>query len=716
MKLLPIFTRRYVYLSLLLVVSLLLILTAVLLPLLANSLSPALQAGQVATRDYRAPRYITFTSEIWTERERVEAEKAVPLIYTSPDTRVARRQLEQLRAALGFINSVRADSYATPEQKLSDLAALEDVTLGSEKAQIILGLNDTRWQEMQQESLVVLERVMSSPIRSSNINDARGRVPALVSLSFPEEQANVVAWLVQAFVAPNSQYSEELTQAARLQARDAVKPVVRSFAPGQTVVLQGEILDPDDVEALYQMDLVGPRMNWQEMTSAVGIVLLMVALSVFYLRRKQALATGEVRKVAIIASLFSIFLIGARLVIPSHTVLPYVAPMAAYSLTIAALFGTEIALATSLPLMILTAYGLPNSLELTVYYLVSSAFSILALGRARRVVGFLWAGLAAGLSSAAAVLVFHLPLPTTDTTGLVTLFGAAIFSGLVSASTAILLFSFLAQLLGMVTPTQIIDLSRPDHPLLRMLLHDAPGTYQHSLQVSNLAEQAAERIGADAQLTRVGALYHDIGKIANPIFFIENLPPGFTNPHENLDPAGSAAIIIQHVRDGLTLGRKYRLPQRILDFIAEHHGTSVTRYQYVNAVRAAGNDESLVDRAQFCYPGPRPQSRETAILMLADGSEARVRAERPTDEEKLRDLIQRVVSDRIASGQLEDTRLTLQDLARVIDSFTETLRGVYHPRIHYPGLEQHPAEESLPLPPADKAEALLLEETSGKLK
>jgi hypothetical protein len=287
-----------------------------------------------------------------------------------------------------------------------------------------------------------------------------------------------------------------------------------------------------------------------------------------------------------------------------------------------------------------------------------------------------------------------------------TLLGAAMINGLISASLAILLFAFLAQLIGVVTPMQLTDLSRPEHPLLRILLRDAPGTYQHSLQVSNLAEMAAERIGADAQLTRVGALYHDIGKTANPIFFIENLPPGYTNPHEALDPGSSAAIIIQHVKDGLQLGRKYRLPPRILDFITEHHGTSLARYQYVNAVRAANGDEIQVDRAQYCYPGPRPQSRETAILMLADGSEARVRAERPTDDEKLRDLIQRVVSDRIASGQLEDARLTLQELARIIDAFTEVLRGVYHPRLHYPGLEQQPAGESLPIPTHRQIEVL----------
>jgi putative nucleotidyltransferase with HDIG domain len=245
--------------------------------------------------------------------------------------------------------------------------------------------------------------------------------------------------------------------------------------------------------------------------------------------------------------------------------------------------------------------------------------------------------------------------------------------------------------LGTITSLQLVDLTRPDHPLLRLLLREAPGTYQHSLQVANLAEQAAERIGADALLTRVGALYHDIGKTVNPVYFIENQPPGFVNPHEDLPPAESAAIIIQHVKDGLDLGRKHRLPQRILDFVSEHHGTGLTRYQYYNAIQAASGDEGRVDQAKFRYPGPRPQSRETAILMLADGSEARVRAERPTDDQKLHNIIKSVIADRIASGELDDTRLTLHDLTLIAESFTATLRGVYHPRLQYPPRAQPPA-------------------------
>ena len=249
---------------------------------------------------------------------------------------------------------------------------------------------------------------------------------------------------------------------------------------------------------------------------------------------------------------------------------------------------------------------------------------------------------------------------------------------------------------------QLMDLTRPDHPLLQRLLNTAPGTYQHSLQVANLAEQAAERIDADPLLTRVGALYHDVGKLRNPIFFIENQPPGFPNPHDKLDPLTSSAAIIRHVPDGLDLARKYRLPGRIVDFIAEHHGKMITRYQYIRAIEAADGDEETVDEEQFRYPGPRPQSRETAIVMLADSSEARVRAERPVDEDELRELIQGVVEDRVTWKQLDDTDLTLRELNVIVDSFTGTLKGVYHPRMKYPQLSKEASSEPVTTPLTDR--------------
>lgn len=695
---------RQIFFALLLVVSVTLAILALVLPLLSSSLAPAVSVGQVAFQEYRAPQTVTYVSEVLTEQRRTTAERSVAPVYTPLDTRIARQQLERLRATLQYITTVQADAYASTSQKMDDLAALDDIQLSPEAVETILGLSDSRWQATQQEALVVLEKVMSSPIRPENLDAARALVPAQVSLSLPEAQADVVAEIVAAFVITNSEYSEELTESARQKVRESVEPVNRTFIAGQTVVREGQILDAENVEALQKLGLVQPEQDWKDWVGAIVLVLLMLTFMLLYIRHDLINLLDETRSMAVFALLFLVFLVSARLVIPSHNILPYVFPLAAYSLTIAVLFGSELAMASSLPLALLVTYGQPEAVNLSVYYLMTCLFGVLSLGRARRISAFFGAGAVIAVSGAAVVMAYS--VPDVDGVGLATLAGAALVYGLASASLAILLQFFLAQLLRMISPMQLSDLSRPDHPLLQRLLHDAPGTYQHSLQVANLAEQAAEQIGADPLLTRVGALYHDVGKSRSPGYFIENQPLGLPNPHDLLDPLESAKIIQSHVNVGLELGRKHRLPRRILDFIAEHHGTLLTSYQYVNAVKANGGDKSLVDESLFRYPGPRPGSRETAILMLADGCEARIRAERPKDEEHLHKMIRDMVDARVAAGQLDDTNLTLRDLAQIVESFATTLRGVYHPRVQYPQLDQKEAPQEQPAPPVAESSTM----------
>jgi putative nucleotidyltransferase with HDIG domain len=679
-------TRRTIFLGFLLLVTSGLIFLALVIPSAAPLTTTPLRVGDVAPVDILAPYAHSYESDILTKEQRDQAASQVPAVYSLADTSIGRGQLEHLRTALAYITSVRADSYTSIEQKITDLAALEDIHLSQETATKILSLSDSRWQTVQQEASVVLEQVMRNTIRADQLEEARRSLPALVSLSLPEDQANIAAELAVAFVIPNSLRNEELTDKARQRARDAVIPVTRTYLAGETIVQRGNVITPTNLEALQVFGLVHSPSRWQDLVSALILTLLVGTFFVIYKRRSPALG-NDLRGLTLNAILFLAFLFGARLTLPGHVVLPYVYPLMAYGLIVTSLFGPEVALVSSLPLTVLVSYNLPNALELTLYYVISSYFGILTLRRAQRIMSFLWSGVAIAISGAAVTTTFRLLQPTTDAIGLATLAGAAIFNGVASASISVLLQFFLAQFLGLTTALQLIELSRPDHPLLQFLLRNAPGTYQHSLQVANLAEQAAEQIGADPLLTRVGALYHDAGKALNPGFFIENQLPNNVNPHNGLNPIASATTIIRHILDGLEVARKHRLPRRVQDFISEHHGTLITRYQYVKAVENASGNESQVDITKFRYPGPRPQSRETALVMLADGCEACVRAEHPKDEAGLRSIIKTVISERVEKGELNDTNLTLHDLDVIADSFTATLRGVYHPRIIYPTLE-----------------------------
>jgi putative nucleotidyltransferase with HDIG domain len=682
--------QRRIYLTLLLFLSSLLVFLGILLPTFTEISDGVMQVGDVAQQDILAPYPLTFVSPDQTERQQKLAEDSVALVFTPLDTSVARRQLEHLRAALAFITTIRGDVYATPEQKEADFAALQDIQLSWETSRNILEMSASRWQTVQQESIAVLEEVMRSMIRENRLEEARRNVPALVSLSLPEESAAIVAELVNAFVVPNSFYDPAQTGAARQQARQAVQPVTQTFVKGETIVQRGQVISEAVYEALQAFNLTQVQDYWREIISAAVLTVLTHTFFIVYLLRNRRLL-NNMRSLTVLTGLFWIFLYGARLILPGHIVIPYVYPAVAFSLTICVLLGREVAVVASIPLAVLVAYELPMALDLTLFNLLSGFFGVMALRNAQRIMSFFRAGAAVALSGAAVIFLFRLTDPTSDWQGLITLTVAALAGGIVSGVTSLVLQFFIAQFLGFTTPLQLIELSRPDHKLLQYLLRRAPGTYQHSLQVSNLAEQAAEQIGADALLTRVGALYHDVGKALNPFFFIENQPPSEINPHHDLDPLVSSATVIRHVSDGLELARSYRLPWRLRDFISEHHGTMITRYQYTKAVDAAGGDTSLVEIDKFRYPGPRPQSRETALLMLADGCEARVRAERPHDETELRRIVQSVVDDRVKLGELHDTTLTLRELDAIVDSFVGTLRGVFHPRIEYPELRPAPA-------------------------
>jgi putative nucleotidyltransferase with HDIG domain len=644
----------------------------------------ALSAGSVSVVDILAPTTLTYTSQILTDQARQDAETRVAPVYLPADPSIARRQLEQLRVTLSYINSVRFDAYASQDQKLADIANLRDIQIAPEDVSILLGLNESRWEAVQREALSVLEQVLRGTIREGDVKETQRRVPTLVSFSLSQEQAQVVTSLVTPYVVANSLYSAEQTAAARESTRAAVEPVQKTYIAGEIIVRRGQIITPSNEEALQQYDLVTPQENLEEILAALALTILLCGFIAVYLSRRRLTINDNLRGLLLIAFNFLLFLVSSRLVIPDRTVIPYLFPLQAFGLTIAALFQVELALVLSLVLSIFAAYGMPNSLDLTIYYAMSSLVGILALSKATRISHFFWSGISIGISGALTILAYRLSSPLTDLIGIATLSGAALFAGIASASLS-LLFQFLySQILGMTTALQLLEISRPDHPLLQYILQYAPGSYQHSLQVAVIAEQAAEKIGADSLLIRVGGMYHDCGKAANPSFFIENQVGEKLNPHDDLDPIVSAQTILRHIEDGVALARKHRLPPRIQDFIREHHGTMLTRYQYTRAVQAAGNDYTKVDENLFRYPGPIPASRETALLMLADGTQARVRAELPETEDEIRAVVRKVIDYCQKEGQLDNTRMTLKDLSIITESFVQTLKNTYHPRIRYP--------------------------------
>jgi cyclic-di-AMP phosphodiesterase PgpH len=678
------FSRRTFLPTLVLACISILAYVAIVQPWSLRQVSLPISVGDVVPSDLRAPRNIQFASNVLTEAARTEAERAVAPIYIPPDTAIARTQREALNSILVSISTIRTNQDANLDLKKTELSAIQGLTLQPGSQDVLLTLTDTRWELVQTEAFTVLEKAMQNPVRTEDLDSVRQNLPSLVSLTLTEKEAELVVEIIAPLVVANSFYSPELTEAARQAARQAVEPVTQSYVAGQTVVTRGQVITVSDLEALTALGLVQPKNPAFNYLGAVALVSLSAIFTALYFFRRKPVVISDLRSLILLALLFAIFLVGARVSNPNRTIVPYLFPVPAFALLVSALFGMESGLVFGLLMSLLAAYGMPDALGLFPYYSLSSLCGVLALGQARRVGQFLYAAIAVAAAGAAMVAAYRLPFTDMDWVGLATLTGAAVFAGIASASIALPMQYLLAQFLGLTTALQLLEISRPDSPLLNYFLQRAPGTYQHSLQVANLAEQAAERIQADTLLIRVGALFHDVGKSANPLFFVENQPPSQIDSHDDLAPEVSAEAIIRHVPDGLGMARKYHLPRRLHDFIAEHHGTLVTRYQYNRAVQAADGDASKVDESGFRYPGPSPRSKETAILMFADGVEARARAERPRNDDEMRALVRNVIERCQKDGQLDNTPLSQRDLASITESFIATLRVTYHPRLEYP--------------------------------
>jgi len=678
------FSRQTFLSTLVLVCISILTYVALVQPWSLRQVSLPLFVGDVAPQDLRATRNIQYASDVLTEAARAEAERAVAPVYIPPDPAITRNQSQVLNTILALISAIRTDQEATLDQKKTELIAIQGLNLLTRSQDVMLALTDIRWEMVQTEAFIVLKQAMQTPVRTEDLDNVRQNLPSLVSLTLTEKEAALVVEIVAQLVVANSFYSPELTDAARQAEREAVEPAIQSFIAGQTVVTRGQVITASDLEALTALGLVQPKNPAYIYLGAAALVVLSVIFTALYFLRLKPEGISDLRGLILLALLFAIFLVGARVSNPNRTIVPYLFPVPAFALLVSALFGMERGLVFGLLMSILAAYGMPDALGLLPYYTLTSLCGVLALGQARRVGQFLFAAMAIAVAGVILVVAYRLPFTDVDWIGLATLMGAAVFSGVASTGVALPLQYLLAQFLGLTTALQLLEISRPDSTLLNFFLQRAPGTYQHSLQVANLAEQAAECIHADTLLLRVGALFHDVGKSTNPLFFVENQPSSQINSHDDLAPEISAKAIIRHVQDGLGLARKYRLPRRLDDFIAEHHGTLITRYQYNRAVQAEKGDASKVDESQFRYPGPSPHSKETAILMVADGVEARARAERPCNDDEVRTLVRNVIERCQKDGQLDNTPLSQRDLASITESFIATLRVTYHPRLEYP--------------------------------
>jgi putative nucleotidyltransferase with HDIG domain len=658
----------------------------------------ALEEGKATPSDVVAPRSLKYESEVLSDAKRDAAVAAVRPVYDPPDPAILSQQLQLARQILDYIENVRYDDFATPSQKTSDINAIMALTLDPTVTAALLSIDaDSTWRAIDAQVTRLLERVMSGEVRDDNIQAKRDNLPNLISASYSETEVKIITGIVSDLVSVNTFFNEELTRQAQVDVAENVPVEVRTFIKGQMIIREGEIATAADIEALERFGLL--RVTERRTDQFFGGLLAMVMvtlLSGFYIRQFYPKIYYDRGFVVLLGILFLIFLAGTQIVDPNSRTQPYFYPAPALAFLVATLIGPQLAIVVAVMLAGLAGFMTGNSLEFTILIAFSGPLGVLSLGRTERLNAYFVASGVVTLASAAIAIMFA--LGADDSRDLFTVFlqlVGSIVNGLFSAAVALAGLYLISGVMNIPTSLKIVELLQPNHPLLQRLLREAPGTYQHSLQVANLAEQGAQQIDANTALLRVAAMYHDVGKILNPHFFSENQADGI-NPHDALDdPWQSARIIIGHVSEGDRLARRYRLPNRIRDFVLEHHGSTQVFVFFQNALKRSTQDGQDVDIKDFTYPGPRPQSRETAILMLADGCESSVRARRPQSKEDIRETVDYIFEQRLQTGQLDDSGLTLNDLRVLRDTFLTALQGIFHPRIAYPGTPGH-GESSLP--------------------
>ena len=642
-----------------------------------------LTVGSVPTEDIIAREEGSFVSEILTEQERNNVLSHVPPVFYPPDPNVARQQRELTETILTYIDNVRGDSYASLERQIADIKAITSLQLHENEEAIvaILQLPDDSWLQVRSEIISVLERVMREEIRAADLKKAREQLPTQVSLRLTPQQSQIVTLVAADVIRANTFENPEQTAIDRVEALNNVEAQQRQFIAGQTVAPANQPVDSLSLEALQELGLLARTGNrGARILRALLASGLVAALLALYIGRfERHLASQSRQDLLLIAVLFLVALAAMRMFGIANI---YLMPAAALGIVYVAIGTPHLAIVGAVSFAFLG--GLLSrgpSLEIASLIAASNIGAILTLRSAGRLNNYFVAGLFVGLANAAVVAIFALQVgfDGRDATNM----AQAFFSGvLIVPTTSFGVMYVLTVLLNLATPFKLMDLSQPSKPLLQRLLREAPGSYQHSLQVANLAEQAAEAIGADTQMTHVAALYHDIGKMSNPFFFTEN-QQHIHNPHDALDdPYRSADIIINHVIEGDQIAKKYNLPNRIREFIREHHGTTQVYVFYQRALADTGGEDG-VDPADFSYPGPIPQSRETAILMMADSCESAIRAVKPQSNQDIADLVHGIIEDKRNSGQLDASMLTLNDLRKIEATFIDIFRGLFHPRIDY---------------------------------
>ncbi len=671
----------------------------------------SLEAGQVAGRTIVASRSVTYTDTQASDQRRQLARESVADQYAVVPE--AGKLVEQtigdvFAGALTVREQFAPDdltepdttvnSTGTPEQQpetdemVAELRSRIEIALEPETLRLLVTARPGVLDRIRADAVALASQPMQKTIRdnTSDLENARTAVhDAASQLELTPQYQQMVGDLAAKSLRPNQRYDEEKTTAQRNTAAAAIEPVARQIQAGDIVVVAGETVTQKHIDIVKALGLMAPTVDY---TQALALLLLLTGI-VFtfggYLRRFSPEVYADNRQMLLLCVCLVLTAAGFRIALQWSVYGAITLGVAtALAMIVAMLLGTRIAIIFSLAAGLIAGLVATGSdVRLVIATVLTGSFASYVVSSAggrgmtiARAAGLV--GMANGIVFVVTSEVFGLSLALNQIIG-------AVVAGLIAASVAVVAVMAVERAVGVVTDLRLLELGNPNEMILHRLLTEAPGSYQSSVMVANLAEPAAEEIGANALLVRVSALYHDIGKLKRPYFFIEN-QFGDENPHEKLKPHLSALTLIAHARDGYELAKEIRLPRQIADAIRQHHGTSLASYPYHLAVQQDG--EANVNAADFRYPGPKPQTREAALVMLADSVEAAARTLVNPTHDQIEELVDHIIRGKMDDGQLDECPLTFNDLREIRDSFVATLHGMFHQRLKYPDQDEEEEE------------------------
>jgi putative nucleotidyltransferase with HDIG domain len=659
--------------------------------------------GEQSRYDIVAPR--TIINRLKTEeRQEQEAAKAVNEARESPEYKMISLQagtdaaknvtsffevVEKVRAGLpvGFHALTPAEKGRTLQEFREKIREINpgESQLTDNGIIALLTIEGTELERIRKSTRQVLVALVSEMrIGPNDLVQVREKVAQFVQ-RFPvlADDRELIVSIVRDLLFQNLVDDDAKLRQVDAEARKSAKPIL--VVKGQPILMKGDMVTSEQKRLLEDLNLIGNKGNRLKVYGALALFsLLLMGIGLFYLLLFKTKYLRQERLLYMLGLIALLVLVIAKfLTLPKIPGLYYLIPVVLSSILLTVLLDSEMAWVFTVLLSMFVAVIAGYDLSLAIYYILSGSAAIYSVSRMANWSQLLRTTIIVAVVNFFSILTLGLLFGEHDFLTILGFGLLGMLNALLSTVFANGLLPFMEHLFGLTSFLSLLEMANPSHPLLKRLLVEAPGTYHHSIIVGNLAEAAAEAIGADKLLVRVGSYYHDIGKIRRPYFFVEN-QIGEENPHEKLNPNLSTLIIISHVKDGTEMAKEYSLPEAIRDIIEQHHGTDLIRYFFHRASEIYQEEKETVVEADFRYPGPKPQTREAALVMLADSVEAAARSMTKSTPAKIEGLVKKIIQERMEANQFDDCNLTFRDLDRVKQAFLKVLGGIFHHRIEYP--------------------------------